>query len=262
MKFLEQAALDLAGEVTASKLDNSDCYPRIRLWQRALDELGLDRAKIEADVREIHAGFPARAIVEVAINELQLMAAACIHPREAIGKVHENDTPHCLWCGDISDLGMLVRHLSTIYMHITNGRVSKPNTLPEAVIAIADDCETKRTEEAVAEALEPHGPLIRMQERLELDLPELVPTVGEPEPGGEVTIFWKPVEGEVGGPFKDEGYIFIWPHEDIDVGACVHIPEPDPRGDRDAIPEWLTLNELLANPLIERIEFGSLTNGW
>jgi hypothetical protein len=88
----------------------------------------------------------------------------CGHPETSIGKVNEddnNETPHCLWCGDIQDMGTLVQHVTTIYDWATNGRISKPMTLPSEVIAVAEDMETERTEAAIKAALkEKLGPEI------------------------------------------------------------------------------------------------------
>lgn len=58
-----------------------------------------------------------------------------------------------MWCGDIQDLETVCHNLSIVYEHFTQGRVSKPMTLPKVVIAIADDLLTKRIEEAIAEEL-------------------------------------------------------------------------------------------------------------
>jgi hypothetical protein len=113
--------------------------------------------------------------------------------------------------------------------------------------------EAERTDAAVKDALADNGDSYR--DHLYEDQRHIVPTTGEPEPGASVTIYWKPIPGEVGGRTVDHGYVFVFPHEDEEVGACVHIPNPDPRGDRDVSPEWPTLNDLLANILIERIEF-------
>jgi hypothetical protein len=82
-------------------------------------------------------------------------AQPCGHPATCIGKVDpcdENEQPHCLWCGDITDMKMLVNHLSRTYDHFTDGRISFPTTLPEEVFAVAADCEAARTEAAVNEA--------------------------------------------------------------------------------------------------------------
>jgi hypothetical protein len=119
--------------------------------------------------------------------------------------------------------------------------------------------EQARTEAAVADALAEAGCDDSFRNKLYEELREIVPYTGEFEPGASVTIYWKPIEGEVGGPTADHGYVFIYPHEDAEVGACVHIPHPDPRGDRDVSPEWLTVSELLANILVERIEFKPAT---
>jgi hypothetical protein len=80
----------------------------------------------------------------------------CGHPKYCIGRVNEHDRTealHCLWCGDITDMAMLVRHLTHIYSAITDGRISKPNTLPEEVERVAGDLETERTEAAVKDVL-------------------------------------------------------------------------------------------------------------
>jgi hypothetical protein len=188
----------------------------------------------------------------------------CGHPKQCIGRVHEEDEseePHCLWCGDITDMAMLVKHCSTIYSAITDGRISKPNTLPEEVERVAGDLETERTEAAVADALAEAGSDDSYRNKLYEDLREIVPYTGHFEPGAAVTIYWKPIDGEVDGPTVDHGYVFVYPDEDTDVGACVHIPHPDPRGDRDVSPEWPTVAELLSNILIERIEFKPPTEG-
>lgn len=81
----------------------------------------------------------------------------CGHPLECLGKVNPhdlNEKPHCLWCGDIEDMAVLVDHLSTTYDHFTNSRISKPMTLPSEVFAVAADLETERVEEYIAEATE------------------------------------------------------------------------------------------------------------
>jgi hypothetical protein len=49
---------------------------------------------------------------------------------------------------------MLIDHLSRTYSHFTDGRISKPNTLPEEVFALADDLATEEVEQAVREALQ------------------------------------------------------------------------------------------------------------
>lgn len=182
----------------------------------------------------------------------------CGHPKHCVGRVNEHDRTeplHCLWCGDITDMSMLIRHLTATYSSFTDGRITKPNTLPEEVIAVAGDLETERTEAAVKDALAEAGSDDSYRNKLYEELREIVPYTGHFEPGASVTIHWKAIPGEVDGPTVDHGYVFVYPNEDADVGACVHIPHPDPRGDRDVSPEWPTVAELLANILIERIDF-------
>lgn len=55
---------------------------------------------------------------------------------------------------ELADFAMVIRHCSTVYSEVTGGRISKPTTLPEEVLAVANDLETERTERAVAEAVE------------------------------------------------------------------------------------------------------------
>lgn len=232
--------------------------PDLRLCD-ALDREALLRKALKWQIRE-HKCCAAEPDTMAALNTVppHTPTLSCGHPARCLGRVHEEDQseePHCLWCGDIKDMGMLVRHLSTIYGYITDGRITKPNTLPEEVERVADDLETERTEAAVKDALAEAGSDDSYANKLYEDLREIVPYTGHFEPGASITIHWKPVEGEVGGPFVDHGYVFVYPNEDADVGACVHIPHPDPRGDRDVSPEWPTVVELLSNPLIERIEF-------
>lgn len=40
---------------------------------------------------------------------------------------------------ELADCSMYMRHLSEIYDYVTHGRVSKPNTLPSAVIEIIEE---------------------------------------------------------------------------------------------------------------------------
>ena len=49
---------------------------------------------------------------------------------------------------ELHDAQMYYDHCTRIYDHVTNGRVSKPNTLPSVVIAIHDDLRTKEIDEA------------------------------------------------------------------------------------------------------------------
>lgn len=57
----------------------------------------------------------------------------------------------CGWCADLSDLYMVMDNVSKVYMHVTGGRISKPNTSADAVIAEADDRCTEAVEEALNE---------------------------------------------------------------------------------------------------------------
>lgn len=54
---------------------------------------------------------------------------------------------------ELADFAMVIRHCSTVYSEVSGGRISKPTTLPEEVLAVANDLETERVEEAIAEAL-------------------------------------------------------------------------------------------------------------
>ena len=217
-------------------------------WKANHDEM-VARNKVFRDRPEIQGD-----VMHKLEKAKQLMD--CGHPKYCIGRVNEHDRTeplHCLWCGDIADMKMLADHCSKIYYAMTDGRISKPNTLPEEVERIANDLETERTEAAVDDALADNGDSYR--DHLYEEQREIVPYTGEIEPGASVTIYWKPIDGEVGGRTVDHGYVFVFPHEDAEVGACVHIPHPDPRGDMDVSPEWPTVADLLANILIERIEF-------
>ena len=52
---------------------------------------------------------------------------------------------------ELSDYKMVIDHCTAVYCHVTRGRVSKPQTLPGEVIAIADDFATEDCAEAYAE---------------------------------------------------------------------------------------------------------------
>jgi len=45
---------------------------------------------------------------------------------------------------ELADFKMVMDHCSKIYMHFSGGRISKPNTLPEEVISIAEELEQER----------------------------------------------------------------------------------------------------------------------
>lgn len=79
----------------------------------------------------------------------------CGHPATAIGKVREDDPkeePHCLWCGDIEDLGTLSERLSLTFEHFSG--LSKPMTHLEHIFKLAAEREEERTQEAIKEATE------------------------------------------------------------------------------------------------------------
>jgi len=52
---------------------------------------------------------------------------------------------------ELHDMEMYADHCSKIYYWASDGRISKPNTLPGEVIRVAEDLETERTWEAVKE---------------------------------------------------------------------------------------------------------------
>jgi len=82
----------------------------------------------------------------------------CGHPAACNGLAgQDGDQPGCGWCADLADLNMLIDHLSRTYDHFTEGRISKPNTKPEEVFAIADDLESVRTKELIRDALDERG---------------------------------------------------------------------------------------------------------
>ena len=58
-------------------------------------------------------------------------------------------------CDEFADFQMVIRHCSEIYDYVTEGQVSKPNTLPSVVKALADYATTKACEEAVKDETEP-----------------------------------------------------------------------------------------------------------
>ena len=74
---------------------------------------------------------------------------------------------------------------------------------------------------------------------------------GTPQPGSRVHIHWK-------SEAVDRGYILTLPgHEprDVCIGGVVHVPQPDNPGGKDSIgPIWETLDDLLRNEQVERIE--------
>lgn len=53
---------------------------------------------------------------------------------------------------ELFDYYHLIRNASEVYDHVTNGLISKPNTLPSEVIAVHDDLESGRIELAAVKA--------------------------------------------------------------------------------------------------------------
>jgi hypothetical protein len=89
---------------------------------------------------------------------------------------------------ELADYHDLMDRAAKVYEHITQGQISKTNTLPEAVIALADDVMSKAISEAVSETTE--------------------------ELRSELACQWEANHAEHCG---------IWPHPDKDV--C-HWPKP------------------------------------
>ncbi len=52
------------------------------------------------------------------------------------------------------DFNMLVDHLSETYCHFSGGRISKPNTLPREVFAVAEELRQEDFDEWLKEELE------------------------------------------------------------------------------------------------------------
>ena len=65
----------------------------------------------------------------------------CGHPAACMGM--SLDEKSCGWCADLADETVLCEHLTTVYMYMSNGIVSKPMTLPEVVIMLHEDYITK-----------------------------------------------------------------------------------------------------------------------
>lgn len=67
----------------------------------------------------------------------------------------KNNPPDALveqWLqNELADMDMLIDHLSRTYDHFSNGRISKPNTLPEEVFRVAEDLAQEAIEEATSE---------------------------------------------------------------------------------------------------------------
>lgn len=57
-------------------------------------------------------------------------------------------------CNELADVAMLISHCTEVYCHFSGGRISKPNTLPAEVVAVAEELENERVDREVKEALE------------------------------------------------------------------------------------------------------------
>lgn len=58
---------------------------------------------------------------------------------------------------ELSDFSMVMDHCRQAYMWMTDGRISKPNTLIEQVIAVAEDCRNDDCQRAVDDYIEDHS---------------------------------------------------------------------------------------------------------
>lgn len=57
---------------------------------------------------------------------------------------------------ELADYQMIINEVSKVYDHVTDGRISKPNTLASEVIMIADDRMQNKIDDAVNEMEEYH----------------------------------------------------------------------------------------------------------
>jgi hypothetical protein len=55
---------------------------------------------------------------------------------------------------ELADYRMVLRHCSETYDHFTEGRISKPNTLPREVFAVAEELAQERFAEMVKDEVE------------------------------------------------------------------------------------------------------------
>lgn len=60
------------------------------------------------------------------------------------------------WEKDLKDFEKIYSEVSKVYCHITNGRISKPNTLSEQVIAVSDDLITEQIDKELEELKKQH----------------------------------------------------------------------------------------------------------
>lgn len=83
---------------------------------------------------------------------------------------------------ELADYAALMAAASEVYCAVTNGRISKPNTLPAAVIGLAEECAQELADEAVAAERERCADLVSREAAAILyDVAELLRQ--EPGPG-------------------------------------------------------------------------------
>lgn len=109
----------------------TDLVARIRAWE---DDPNL---RTVAAVELLHEAADTLAAIDAALPPLDADETKPLGQRVA---------------DEMADYAMVIDHASRVFCDITSGRISKPNTLPEVVIAVADDLERARQEEAIAEA--------------------------------------------------------------------------------------------------------------
>lgn len=73
----------------------------------------------------------------------------CGHPKICEGMALDGKS--CGWCADIADLHVIAGHLSKIYDYMTNGKITKPMTLPSVVISEHEDLDLEDWAEREAE---------------------------------------------------------------------------------------------------------------
>jgi hypothetical protein len=65
---------------------------------------------------------------------------------------HLRDETVAQWLKDeLADYDMVMEHCSEVYYHFSGGRISKPQTLPSEVIAVAEELRSQRDAELVGE---------------------------------------------------------------------------------------------------------------
>lgn len=115
-------------------------------WQSTQQLVDVWRAEVEAQAREIAEASAA------------LDGYAAPDPDKPLAQRIRDE---------LADFQMVIRHCAEIYCHVTDSRISKPNTLPSEVIAVADDLEAEHTWEAVAEETKKlRAKLSRVQARI------------------------------------------------------------------------------------------------